>query len=226
MNLVSGLLVALTAVTWPGWGDALSGAELPVREIGPGTAEVGPVRVEKAAARLSFPATVNMTTGIVEYAVVAKHGKTHESVFVAGATPQEIHLAALLLGIRDHETHPEAAPAPDLRGDRVRISVRWQAGGTEQERPLEDFIRREDTGAPLARGPWIYNGSELRNGRFAAQQDGSIVAIIADPEALVNNPRPGREDDDLWRVNTASIPPRGTAVRITITREESSKANP
>lgn len=188
-----------------------------LREIAPGILEIGAVRVDKPARALSFPATVNQTEGIVEYAVVTETGKTHESVFATHAEPKDIHLAALLLGVRDATRSTTTNLPPTLRGDAVRIEVRWEtAGGERRAVALEDCVRHAQTRRPLSAGPWVYNGSELHDGRFAAQAEGSIIAIIDDPQALVNNPRPGRDNDDVWRVNEPVVPPEGTAVSVTI----------
>ena len=55
---------------------------------------------------------------------------------------------------------------------------------------------------------------------FLAQKEGSIVSLIADPAALVNNPRPDRENDELWTLRTPKIPPVGTPVQVTIRLEK------
>jgi hypothetical protein len=68
----------------------------------------------------------------------------------------------------------------------------------------------------MSRGDWVYNGSRVVEGTFLARRDGSLVAIISDPDALINNPRPGRDDDEIWRVNDKLTPPAGTPVQITI----------
>ena len=68
----------------------------------------------------------------------------------------------------------------------------------------------------MTRGEWRYNGSRVVEGNFLGQREGSIVAVIADPDALSNNPRPGRDNDQIWQVHTNAVPPVGTPVRITI----------
>lgn len=198
-------------------GFAGHAADSSVREIAPGILGIGAVRVDKAARALTFPATVNQAEGIVEYVVVTGSGKTHESVFATPAEPKDIHVAALLLGARDATKSTTNNLPPALRGDAVRIEVSWEtAAGERRAVALEDCVRHAETGRPLSAGPWVYNGSELRDGRFAAQAEGSVVAIIDDPQALVNNPRPGRDDDDVWRVNEPVVPPKGTAVSVTL----------
>ena len=52
---------------------------------------------------------------------------------------------------------------------------------------------------------WIYNGSQMNAEGFAAQQTGSIISLIDDPDALINNPLPRRDDDDNWQVGTNRV---------------------
>ena len=90
--------------------------------------------------------------------------------------------------------------------------VDYLAGG---EIP-EDLVLNRETKATATRGPWIYNGSNFSEGAFTAERDGSIISIHIDADALINNPRPGRENDDLHVPNAAKLPPLGTAVEIRI----------
>ena len=69
---------------------------------------------------------------------------------------------------------------------------------------------------PMSKGPWTYNGSFQFEGAFVAQEAGSIIRVIADPEALINNPRERREDDDNWIVNSKAVPAVETLVTVTI----------
>ncbi len=39
--------------------------------------------------------------------------------------------------------------------------------------------------------------------------------VITDPNALVNNPRPGHEDDELWMVQSTGLPDIETPVTVT-----------
>ena len=71
-----------------------------IRELAPGIYQVGEVKLEKAARRVSFPARINMAEGPVEYLLVTAMGKTHESVLVTDIAPHHLQVAMLLLGAR------------------------------------------------------------------------------------------------------------------------------
>ncbi len=193
----------------------------PLKEIEPGIFELGKVRLNKTQKSLSFPATLNMTQGLIEYALVSSTGKLHESLLQTEVEPYHIHLAALLLGVKCAGADPpepaaRPAPSPVVSGGKLSVWISWKSGGAQKRCRLESLILNLQTKSPMSQGAWIYSGSRVVEGTFLAQRDGSLIAIIADPDALVNNPRPGRENDEIWEVNSAKAPPSGTAVQITL----------
>jgi hypothetical protein len=70
------------------------------------------------------------------------------------------------------------------------------------------------TGKPAARGSWNYNGSRVVDGIYMAQQQGSIVAMVDDVDAMVNNPRKGHENDQVWEVRSNAVPKLNTKVMV------------
>jgi len=188
-----------------------------LKQIGAGVFELGQVRLDKEQKTVSFPALVNLREGNIEYLVVTTAGKTHESLLRTDAKPYHIQVALLLLGLKGSGTNtlPEE-PAKPLPGDRVEIELSWKADAKLQRFRAEEFVHDRKAEAVMAKGPWIYNGSRLREDGFAAQIDGSIVSLITDADALLNNPRPGREDDDNWLVRTKHLPPLNSTVEVTI----------
>jgi hypothetical protein len=188
-----------------------------IRPVGDGRFEVGHVVFDKNDRSVSFPAMVNLRDITVEYAVVHVSGKTHESIFSTHARPQDVHLAMLLLGAKSVMTNRFGTDGKALpRGERVGISVAWTNATGEVRHAMEDLILNRATSNSLPRGDWIFNGSNFSEGAFTAQRDGSIVSIHIDPDALINNPRPGREDDDLHEPFAARLPEVGAPVAITI----------
>ena len=68
----------------------------------------------------------------------------------------------------------------------------------------------------MERGPWTYNGSLFSNGHFMAQVEGAFAALVTYPSALINNPRKGSDNDQIWAVNEKVIPPVKTPLEIAI----------
>ena len=190
---------------------------LPVRALGGGVFQAGLVRFDGKARTLTFPAAVNLRAETIEYVVVHQTGKTHESLFRTDARPQEVHLAMLLLGARPTMTNSFGADGKSPPGGgTVFLDVSWTNNAARVSHAVEDLVLNRETKESMPRGPWIYNGSNFSEGAFTAQRDGSIISIHIDPDALINNPRPGRENDDWYAPNAAKLPPLGTLVEITI----------
>jgi hypothetical protein len=191
--------------------------DAPLVEVSPGLFQIGLVELDRNKRTVSFPGAVNMDSGEVEYVVVSAIGKLHESVFRTEAEPLHIHLAALFLQPPRGDAAPAEPPGdPTLAGEKVTLSASWQSADGEKRHRLEEFVLNTKTKAAMTTGEWIYNGSLLFNGAFLAQRDGSIVSIIIDPYALMNNPRPGREIDYIWNARSELTPPVNTPVQITV----------
>lgn len=187
----------------------------PLKEIGPDRFELGLVRIDRKQRTLAFPAFVNLRDGNIEYVVVTTTGKTHESLLRTEAKPHHLQVAFLLLGARGAGTNSLSdEPKNTLPGDPVQIELNWADGRKVRRGRAEDFVHDRRTGRKSKRGPWVFTGSRFRDDGFAAELDGSIVSLITDTDALVNNPRPGREDDDNWLVRTNGLPPLNAPINV------------
>jgi hypothetical protein len=200
-----------------------------LREISPDIFEYKQIRLDRKNHQISFPATVNQRVGSIEYLLVNDKGKTHESLFSTALLPHDIHLAMLLIGLHDNskinaeETEPPPAideaylqTAPKLKGTPVNLSVSWADSKGKQEVAAEDWVSNLQTKKPMSRGTWIYNGSLIQDGVFLADSELSLIAVITDPTALVNNTRPGYDNDEIWQARDDVIPPLDTPVVITV----------
>ena len=237
MNLRFGLLLTL-ALTLPAASQEPSNlaGDKPttppsIREISPGIFQVGGVKLEKAVRRVSFPAKLNMTDGPLEYLLVTTMGKTHESVLKTDIEPHHLQVAMLLLGAKGSQAAPLTnAPAggpvtqsqagernPPLPGEPVLIEVSWTQDGKPQRRRIEELVFNKRAQEPMSKGPFTFTGSRVWQGRFVAQTEGSVIALITDPDAVFNNPRRNRDADDTWIVRQQDVPPVDTAVEVSIT---------
>ena len=108
--------------------------------------------------------------------------------------------------------------------DKTSTAATWKdAGGKEKKASIEDWVLNTKTHKPAPRGPWIYTGSMFAENQFLAQMQGTIASVISNPAALINNPRKGSDDDQVWAVNTKAAPPVETALEITIKLEPAPK---
>lgn len=189
----------------------------PLKSIGPGRFQIGAVHFDKKHKTVQFPATLNMDQGLIEYLIVTESGKTHESLLKTAVEPYHLHLAMLLLGAKGASPNAPTNNTPKpLPGDPVNISLSWKDGDREKICRAEELVFNRETRAAMTAGDWTFNGSRVAEGTFLAQRDGSIVAVITDSDALLNNPRPGHENDEIWEVHTNRVPPVSTRIEVTI----------
>jgi hypothetical protein len=205
----------------------------PLRMVEPGIFEIGKVRLDQRRRTITLPAELNRAQGPMEYFLVTTYGKTHESILKTEAAPYHIHLAMLLLGasgpgsVDFPGSPPNGIPGPVVHpskkiipGDKVEIDVRWKtATGDAIQHSAEELIFRQDTQTTMGDDSWVYNGSLIFGNRFLAQGDGSVISLVTDPVALVNNTGPGHDNDTIWQANTNTLPPLHVPVEITITLE-------
>ena len=191
---------------------------LKVERDGPGRFRIGEVIVDSERRVVTFPATVNMDAGNIEYAVVTETGKVHEALLKTAAKPEQIHLACLLLGMSPEKGGDGSRPtATDLK-----VTVTWETNGPLAEHDLSQFVVISEDGMPsessrtLPIGPWSYTGSVMDFAGFAASREGSVIALISDPSALISNPREGAKRDDHHFPNKALLPAKDTPLRIVL----------
>ncbi|MCI0537090.1 MAG: YdjY domain-containing protein, partial [Verrucomicrobiales bacterium] len=183
------------------------------REIEPGVFQLGGVRLDQVKRTIEFSGAVNMTQGPVEYLVVHQTGKVHESVLRTMVEPFHVHLAALLLQRKTPSINTNTGlAAREIVGPGAQIVIRYESPDGAKVLIGEELIFNLRRKSAMTSGPWTYNGSRVIEGTFLAQRDGSIASVITDPDALLNSLRPGRDNDDIWQVNTNCVPPVNTPV--------------
>ncbi|MBI5558639.1 MAG: hypothetical protein HY885_13485 [Deltaproteobacteria bacterium] len=187
----------------------------PLRMVSPGVFEMDGCRIVKKQNRVEFPAEVNMDKGLLEYILVENAGKVHESLLRTRISPYTLQIALLLLGV-EGSLHPLAEQGENRtpEGDRVKIWVSWQDKGKEKKVPVEQWIAKDGKAAGAL--PWVFTGSVVVDGVFLAQADKSMVALFHDPSALIDHQLAEGASDEIWQVDSASVPPAGTAVTVII----------
>lgn len=196
---------------------------LEIRRIDDHRLRVGDVIIDRKARTVRFQVTVNMVDGPVEYLIVTEQGKVHEAVFATKARPQDIHVAILLLSVKPAELRSgsngqlEIPPAA-----AITATVEWETNGPLASHPLSAMIALADgapgqtTGRTLEESAWLYNGSVVDRSGFRAAAEGSIVSLITDGAALLNNPGQSRGDDKIHVPNKALLPRKGMPVTVVL----------
>ena len=204
-------------------------SNMPIREISPGIFALGEVRIDKEQRTVSFPARLNLDEGPMEYFLVTSWGKTHESILKTDTEPFRIHLAMLLLDTNAGAAHAASNGPPvstggfvshpsreRLPGEAVSIELKWTAGGRERRARAEEMIFNTAQNAAMRTGDWVYTGSRVAEGLFLAEIEGSIISLVTDAEALINNEGTGHDNDTIWLANTNNLPPSNTPVTVSI----------
>lgn len=192
-----------------------------VGDLGGGRFSVGAVTFDRKTREITIPAAVNMVEGPVEYVLVGRNGKVHEAVFTTDADARDIHVAALLLGVKpEADLGPENSAAVVSRKGAVVMRIEWDRNGPPERLFLNESVNLSNpstklVSGTLASGAWLYNGSRIEpDGVFAATRHASIISIIRDVDSLVNYPGASRDNDEIHTPNAAKLPKKDHPVRI------------
>lgn len=204
----------------PGVRPAGQNVDIPVFEkVGPGLFRLGDLTISKTSSSVSLPAVVNMDKGLLEYLLVRKGDKTHESLFRTDVDPMALQTALLLIGLEGTDRpllQQGAQETPE--GNPVVITVSYLRDKKMHHPRPEEWLVKKSNGetTQISELSWVFTGSIIRNQKFLAREEGSIIALYHDPVAQIDNASSGGESDKIWFVNEKTVPPVGTPVTITI----------
>ena len=229
-GLLLSLSVALAGAPPPSPGGASAAlTNGTVRQVEPGILAVGQVRLDQRRRSVTFPATLNKSQGLMEYFLVTTYGKTHESILKTAAEPFQVHLAMLLLGAEgagktDFPGAPtNGVPGPIIHpskeaipGDKIFIAIKWKTAAGDRQLSAEELVLNTESRSAMPHGAWVYNGSLMVDNKFLAQMDGSLISLVTDPVALMNNTAAGHDNDLIWIPNATNLPPPNVPVEVTI----------
>ncbi len=215
----------------------LPAPDQPVAEVQPAVKEldaerlqVGDVIFNRKTREIRFPAAVNMAGGeLLEFAIVHANGKVHESLLVTYISATHLNLAFKLLRYpasielypvidKDGSTTNEFPKVPDdvKAGSRIDIGVEWQQEGKTKTAKLHEWISHGSTGEPMPADPWVYGGSVVHEGKYAAEISGDIAAIFLSNAAIINFSGKDNTSDEVWLPFPKRVPPEGTKVTVVI----------
>lgn len=222
-----------------GAGTSPPGSE--IKSNADGTYTLGRIRLDKNRKTITFPAQLNMVEGPLEYLLVTETGKRHESILVTPVAPVQIHAAMLLLGVttvavpnppvpvtggsalkssepsEPNEAGIRGKPASErIPGHPVEVQLEWVHEGKRVRRSAESILINTNSPSRSVQGAWVYNGSRLINRTFMAEEIGSIISLITDPDALANNEAGDHDNDDVWSLNLTLAPPWKTEIEVSI----------
>jgi hypothetical protein len=201
--------------------------------------QVGEIIFDSKTREIQFPAEVNMTEGALEFLVVHRNGKVHESLFSTTISATHLNLAFTLLHYQpSKELVPVVSdtggasekytqvPAAVKAAARVMIQVEWNDDGKTRKVPASEWIQHGVKTTAMPAGPWVYGGSDFYDGKFSAETSGDIASIHLAPSALISYPGVDFLNDNVWTPFPKRVPPVGTKVTIRIAPNSPTKAIP
>lgn len=206
-------------------------AEKPdIVELGDGNYSLGLVKFNEDSRHISFPAEINQSEGIVEFAIAHENGKIHEALLITKTSALHLNIALKLLR---YQSSPELFPVLDENFEttgempkvseeqkaaaRLQVLVSWVIDGKPQECTLNDLIYHAENEKKMEAAPWIYQGSYIHNKTFKAETSGDIGAIFITRSSLINFSGQDNESDEPWVPNEKLVPPTTTPVTVTFT---------
>lgn len=211
-----------------------------IKKINETTYQIGEVLIDRKNRTISFEAEAEITeagqleqVNSVEYVVVTNMGKIHEALFVTTARPLHVNIAFKLLGYRENKSlfrefagnFPTEKYQTTSDEDKARsyftTTVSWKDPKTDktQTHNLNDLLISEETKKTFAEDKvkWSYGGSFVHQGKFVAEIQNDIIAILTDRGAVANYMGKNGEQGMIWLPVTEKLPSQGTKVTITIT---------
>ena len=190
-----------------------------MQKISDSTYLFGQVIIDQKERFLEFNATTNQTNGLIEYALVHEDGKTHESLFRTKVRPQIIHACLLLLKIPVEERFfknlwSEEPQEIDFRKSSIVTEVFWEQNGTTVTKSLENLALNSKNQKNLQEGVFIFTGSKKIEDTYLAEMSGSIIAVYADEEAVINSSDHDSNNDDVWLANAKEMPELEVPVKV------------
>ncbi len=180
-------------------------------KIKDGVYKFGSVIIDRKLNSLSIPSISNQVNGLVEYGIVHENGKIHESLFRTKVRPQILHTSMLLLKAKPVDTFfdniwSKEPKLIDYSEDCLEILVFWESNGTKFEKRMEELSFNQNRKGTMQRKSFIFTGSRMVEGIFLAESTGSILAIYADDNAIINNCDYDNTNDDVWIANKKEMP--------------------
>ena len=198
-----------------------------LKKISASKYQFGQIVIDRKESFLEFNATTNQTNGLIEYALVHESGKTHESLFRTKVRPQIFHACLLLLKLpienRFFKNLWSNEPKQiDYSKSTLKAEVLWETNGTLFSKSLEKFVYNSKNSKVLKDRAFIFTGSKKIEGTYLAEMSGSIIAVYADEEAVVNSTDHDSNNDDVWLANGKEMPKLEVPVklRFLLPREE------
>lgn len=146
-----------------------------------------------------------------------KGQKAHETVVTFEVLPSEVHKALESLGLKPGK--PGRGEDP-LQGPELELALELPAAGNQPARSIrfESILLDKKTGKPLPNIKWHFTGSVQKDGKYAADVSGTMIALYPVTDEVVMQSGLTMREEGMIKLDTAKaqLPPEGTAVTLVI----------
>ena len=189
-------------------------SELPLKQIGDNLYQIENILIDSDKREITIPGKINMQKGLIELLACTPGGKVHESVLTLDVVPYYMQVSLLLLGLNSSEAKMYEGIEKDVKGDKVEIWVKWSLNGEEKTVRGEEMLWDVVDKKPMEKTHWVFVGSKIVNGKFKADDIGSLITTYNDPFTILDNPLDTGTNDEVYWVNEQIVPPKGTLVNV------------
>jgi hypothetical protein len=183
------------------------------------TLELEGARAQKR--RVIVGGTICLREGALEHLLTRKHRKEHEAILTADIDARDLHKALLLAGALPGAPARFAPNYKPASGQVVRITLRWQDRGKQQQADARQWVREIATRKAMTQD-WVFAGSLLvpdphRPGeKLYLANDGDVICVANFEVALLDLPvRSSNSNPELlFEARTEKVPPVGTPVEV------------
>lgn len=175
-----------------------------------GKVKLGGVIIDIDSKEVSFPAKLNMTTGIVEVLICTPRGRTHESLLVADIDPFKLQTALALSGAKNGRL----TTADDKTGgDRFHFEIlpsRESGAAVESPNtsiPVEHLLLKEQTRESPEKTEWVFVGSSFtaQHGCLATIKGNLIDINSMDLDTILTYPFKISHQAVFFEINSKAV---------------------
>ncbi len=197
------------------------------------------IELDAKARTVTIPVVVNQPQDPIEYLLIHRRGKKHESMFITETKPSVLNAALLMVGLSKglNATFEEKKPAPTLeevqsgvdpvivtppKGKPYFMTVRWTTPEKQVvEHCIEDLLLELSTQKPVGKCEWIYLGGRMAQiykddpEVYVADLEGNLISVcyMSPDNHLGTMSHEGARDDQNWWV-TNKLPEPGTEMKF------------
>ncbi|OGV83631.1 MAG: hypothetical protein A3K19_07650 [Lentisphaerae bacterium RIFOXYB12_FULL_65_16] len=210
------------AATAPPAAPAQAAAPVDFERLPNGDVRLGGITLHRATGEISFPAVLNLQSGVIEVIVSLPDGRLHESLLKTEV--KALHLQTLLL-LANLKNGPRIRDENGNQGDIGDLDLEWKdKDGKAVREPIEEWIVDTHTGKPMTRYGWAFVGSAVVDGIFQADAACNLVINYSVADTVLDIADKSGEDDTLYVGNDQkTVPGKDAPVRVIITPRQRQK---